>query len=316
MPKKGKRGKQLWHLASCGRNAKKRKCRSIEAQKKRIQRTRMRWEQEMEAMDSLAEGISGEKGKYRTFEENKCYVLALRAYLRRRLEAGEPSINWTEIERAVAHDFMVNRYCITDLRKGFMQDGDIWVYGNGARGGPARKSTKVPQEMMTGIATMVDDVHSTGKAVVSRIVVAYILEKYAIKIHRVTAGRIMKKIGLTWSSINNQHKRSYAACRGRSIRDFIIALDKYVKDMATGTSDYVFCFTDESYVNIHHAVNKTFIPKDKTKSSTLTRKSGKGKRPILLHTITEDGPLADIDEETGKPIDELEWNRDTPHPGK
>ena len=101
----------------------------------------MRWEQEMEAMDSLAEGIGGEKGKSRTFEENKCYVLALRAYFRRRLEAGKPSTNWTEIEQAVAHDFMVNRDHITDLRKGFIQDGNIWVYGNGARGGPAGKST-------------------------------------------------------------------------------------------------------------------------------------------------------------------------------
>ena len=62
-------------------------------------------------------------------------MLALRAYLRKRLEAGVTSINWTEIKREVACDFMVNREHIADLMKGFMQDGDIWVYGNGARGG-------------------------------------------------------------------------------------------------------------------------------------------------------------------------------------
>lgn len=34
---------------------------------------------------------------------------------------------------------------------------------------------------------------------------------------------------------------------------------------------------------------------------------------IILNTITEDGPLVEIDQGTGYPVDNLVWNRDTPH---
>ena len=42
-------------------------------------------------------------------------------------------------------------------------------------------------------------------------------------------------------------------------------------------------------------------------------KKGKGRRLILLHTIDENGPLVDVDNSTGRPIDELTWKEDTPH---
>ena len=47
----------------------------------------------------------------------------------------------------------------------------------------------------------------------------------------------------------------------------------------------------------------------------MNRKSGRGKRLIILHAITKDGPLAEIDEATGKPVMcQLIWKGDTPHP--
>ena len=46
----------------------------------------------------------------------------------------------------------------------------------------------------------------------------------------------------------------------------------------------------------------------------MNRKSGRGKRLIILHAITKDGPLAEKDPVTGKPVPcELKWSGDTPH---
>jgi hypothetical protein len=43
--------------------------------------------------------------------------------------------------------------------------------------------------------------------------------------------------------------------------------------------------------------------------------ASKGKRLIILHAITANGPLCERDSD-GKPIDDLEWKGDTPHPKK
>ena len=48
----------------------------------------------LEIMDSFARGITGEQGKSRTFEENKLLILALRGYLRMKVENDEIAINW------------------------------------------------------------------------------------------------------------------------------------------------------------------------------------------------------------------------------
>ena len=146
-------------------------------------------------------------------------------------------------------------------------------------------------------------------------VVAFLLEKYIVNIHRTTAVQPMKNYGLVWAPIP-QSKRSYAAYRGRSIRDYLIAVDKYIKLMQAQECEYVFIFTDESYVNINHASKFGFVPCDKQKDCNLKRKSGKGRRLIILHAIGEEGPLVDYDDNSSMPIDELSWNRDTPHSKK
>lgn len=64
---------------------------------------------------------------------------------------------------------------------------------------------------------------------------------------------------------------------------------------------YVFVYLDEIYVNQNHSIGKS-------------RRSGRGKRLIILYAITKDGPLAERDPETGKPIPcQLKWSGDTPH---
>ena len=50
--------------------SKKRKCQSKAAVKKRMEREKKRWAEELEIMDSFAPDLAGEHGKSRTFEEN------------------------------------------------------------------------------------------------------------------------------------------------------------------------------------------------------------------------------------------------------
>ena len=117
---------------------------------------------------------------------------------------------------------------------------------------------------MKSVNKIMDEVHSTGKVVVAKMVIAHILKEFNMKVHRTTAGRLMKRLGFIWGPIQDQPK-SYAASayRTRSIRDYIVALDKYMKKMASGDSDNLFIFTDESYVNINHSTIKYMVKQEK-----------------------------------------------------
>ena len=48
--------------------------------------------------------------------------------------------------------------------------------------------------------------------------------------------------------------------------------------------------------------------------SNITHTSGKGCRLVILHAMTIDGPLVQYDDLTGRPIDDLNWSKDTCHP--
>lgn len=65
---------------------------------------------------------------------------------------------------------------------------------------------------------------------------------------------------------------------------------------------------------MNHAVEISHIPIDPKIDSKISRKTGKGRRLIILHAITVDWPLVEIDELAGLPIDDLKWRGDTPHP--
>ena len=100
---------------------------------------------------------------------------------------------------------------------------------------------------------------------------------------------------------------------GKVLREYLVELDGYERRMSDENCEYVYVFTDESYVNTGHGMSKSYIPSDKEKEYKIHRKSGKGRRLIILHVITVDGPLAEKGED-GKYIDELQWRGDTPHP--
>ena len=133
-------------------------------------------------------------------------------------------------------------------------------------------NAKVTAEMFKELAKIVDATHSTGKVIVSKMVISHFIDNFGVLIHQTTVGRMMNRLGLKWGTIKPE-VRTYAAYRLRSVRDYLLALDRYIKQMQKGDSDLVFIFTDESNVNLNHAYkyayqsNEANIGKLKRKSA-------------------------------------------------
>jgi len=83
----------------------------------------------------------------------------------------------------------------------------------------------------------------------------------------------------------------------------------------------VLVYTDESYLHQNHCPGKSWISMDKD-GDVIDRGTSRGRRLVMLHAITRDGPLVTIDTATGDPIETLQWKAsataqkktDTPHP--
>ena len=319
MTKRKQRKQQL----DAARKAKEQKCRSKNAKKMQLERKSNRWRRLLEEFNGLADTLKNPQGHSRTFEENKMILLALRAALNRRISLlnvdQETTINWRSIEDEVGRDFHVSNKYVHDLRTGLFEDGDVWVFGQTESRGMGAASVcdknhraKVQPEHFKEVAKFVDGKHCKGSTVVARNIIAFLLDKFELKIHRRTVGRLMNKMGLTWSAYKPV-KRTFAAHRKKVLREFLIELDKYERMMNGDDSEYVYVFMDESYVNIGHGNSKSYMSSDKDKQATVRKKSGKGKRLIILHAITVDGPLAEQDE-NGIYVNDLQWRGDTPHP--
>ena len=69
----------------------------------------------------------------------------------------------------------------------------------------------------------------------------------------------------------------------------------------------VLVFTDELYINQNYASKFSSLSKD-DQIHGCDRKSSKGRRLIILHAITPDGPLCERDE-NGYPVSDFKWKK-------
>jgi hypothetical protein len=89
----------------------------------------------------------------------------------------------------------------------------------------------------------------------------------------------------------------------------LLKVDKYLKAIASG-EDIIIVYMDELYVDTIHLVRCPYVPKG---DSSINKSSSKGQRLIILHTISDKGPLCERIKDIH--VDNLDWNGDTPHPG-
>jgi hypothetical protein len=157
------------------RNNKRVRCsQGANATKHRVQRSAKYWREELDYFDEGVLTVKAPNGKSRSFEENKLFILALRATLRRQIEAIEEKslsplkLSWTSIEEEVARDFHVGRTYISKVRCTFIEDGDVAVFGLlEERGGAAPgyshdNQTKIPAHVLISMASYTDEMHSKG----------------------------------------------------------------------------------------------------------------------------------------------------------
>jgi ribosomal protein S19E (S16A) len=227
------------------------------------------------------------------------------------------SISWTLIEEAVARDLCVRREYLTELCKVFLDDGDVTVFGEeNQRGGATEKydhskQQKISRKVLLAMAKFIDQQHSEGRSVTvtNRKLLNWLKQEHDIEVSRKTVQHL-KDLGLSWSKVKPK-KRTLGSFGLKAIRDYLIALNQIVIAMENGNPEnLVFVFIDESYVHTTHAHDHSYLQKGK---EHIERTSSKGKRLIILHAITIDGPLAENGDD-GKPVSHLEWKGDTPHP--
>jgi hypothetical protein len=88
------------------------------------------------------------------------------------------------------------------------------------------------------------------------------------------------------------------AFRRTSIRDLLIKFDEYYRHIRDrNLKGYVFVYLDESYVHQTHAGNYSYCTVD---DKHVNRSAGKGRQLIILHDITEKGPLCELDNNEGR----------------
>ena len=159
-------------------------------------------------------------------------------------------------------------------------------------GSTNNKSTKVNEEAIKAIASYVDLIHSQGGSVNSTIINGMLCDKFAFDVHQTTISRIMTKLGLSWAPI--KHKpRTFAAHRHEHLRNFLIKLDSYTKEINEGNSrELLFVYTDESYIHQNHQMGKTYLNKHEQKEGVDKKKKSKGRCLVILHAISPLGLYA------------------------
>jgi hypothetical protein len=296
---------------------KKRRSQSLNAAKRHVCKLKNIWHG---IYDDFNDGsLANSKGRSRTFEENRIVLLSLKMLLLERLELVEEGkrkiyeITWTSIEDRVSQQLGVTREHVTALRKQFLDDGDVLIFGSDAlRGGSSpnynHKTKKLNRDQLQMVIDQVDELHAKGKTVTNQLIRNFVRQRFEIELSKSTMTKYFKDLGLTYKPVNTK-KRNIGAYRMDALRDFLILFNDYYKEWDADQENcpFVFVFTDESYIHRTHATKNSFVHQD----TQFNRSSSKGERLIILHAITPYGPLCErID---GVPVSDLAWSGQTPH---
>ena len=225
-------------------------------------------------------------------------------------------VSWSELEIQLAKQLRVERECIIAARKEFFLTGEILEPVNKKPRGQAsskyKKQILLNRLQLCDLVNEVDKQHAAGRTVTNHKMRNYVRYTHQMIISRSTMGRYFKSLGLSWKPVQ-ANKKTASAYRMDLLYDFIIKFDDYYNKVFYSNqieSDYVFVFTDESYIHKGHGKKMTYTREG---GPDVNRKTSKGDRLIIMHAITHEKPLASLDA-NGRPIEITEWNQDTPHP--
>ena len=140
--------------------------------------------------------------------------------------------------------------------------------------------SSLKKDIIIEIVKFVDEAHCKGKSVTARKFCASLYEKYkGMEMPNSIVSPTMKRIGLTWVPIGRV-KRRYTSYRANEIKKYLIGLHKNIQEMKNNTSNKIFVFTNESYINVNYGYKKVYLPQNKEQDSKLIKNSGKG---VVIH---------------------------------
>jgi hypothetical protein len=298
----------------------KRKSRSNLAKAVRVNRSKKDWFGVLDQFKTVDLGNS--KGKVRTFECNKNIITAMQMALNIFVDLLKDKdsnfhvddLYWTKIDNYVQQSFGLKSGYAQQLRKYFIDTGDVLIFGadeNLEKQEQEPPNKKLTKEQAVSIVQEVDRKHGNGETVTKQEMINYVRKQYNIELSKSAITRYFRQLGLSWQNARTK-KRNVGAYRMDVLREYLIKLNSYYKTYKEQQEDcdFVFAFTDESYVHRTHCRQQSWFG---DASRTVNRTASKGERLILLHAITTEGPLCQRDG-NNKPVDDLVWDGQTPHP--
>ena len=285
-------------------------------------------------IDEMCASLRQNKGRIRTYEENCMFLhVFLKEYESAMDVQGAASVNIGEVTAAAALMTGFSRDCATELRAHFMKTNEVLVTDSSTRGrgsphyvDNARQIT--PRELLD-IEAFIARCHEEGESVTARKIVKNLQD---LRTERGLEQKTITRRAVRYALHNfldyhfgkvKKKKCQSDPDRVLVIRTFIRDWAEKLKEEAEEDSDLILVYTDESYMHQNHAPSGPWLKKEKKTKSGMKEeqrinRGGKGKRLIILHAITKDGPLITLDE-NDLPLDDLKdnWGKhDVPKPNK
>ena len=135
--------------------------------------------------------------------------------------------------------------------------------------------TKITLAMMRTFKYFIKERHADSQSVTLSILKGKIFESHAVGLRHCTIGRRMKDLGKERAPMRLK-KRNFSAQHHKALRDFLIKLDEILKHLEEGNDEnYVFVFTDKSYINQKYGLKFTYQSANK-RATCMGRRCGKG----------------------------------------
>ena len=260
-------------------STKKRKCRSKAAVYKQKERNFHEWTSHLHVLRTNSEKLPPHNGKIYTFSENVMLIRAIVGSLERRINE-KTNISWTSIDTEIGQTFHVSRDHITWLRELFLYHGtivpqEVSKSGRFCDGSSPNEKKKLHPCAIQEISNYVCNVHSRGGTVNATKVNGMLMDKYGFSVHRTTISRLLSRLGFTWTPMKFK-PRTFAAHRHEALRNFLIKLDAYVKELRNGNErELVFVFTDESFIHQNHKKSKSYLSSKEKKTELIKERKAK-----------------------------------------
>ena len=218
--------------------------------------------------------------------------------------AAQEPITPTEACHYCASLMHINWHYFMEVYQCWMEHEALLEYEYEKRGfgSPKHKANSarlLSLQHVTHIQDFIDTANAEGGSCSIPRIQRELEKQFDLVIPKTQLYRAVAALGYKYVHVRGKGKIIDEEARTIRIRKYIIEMHTAMKD-----KDAVIVYMDESYIHQNHALGMSWIKKDGP--ATVGRSTGKGKRLIIVHAITKNGPLAELDEDN-EPIKEFSF---------